>query len=65
MTPDQLNNLGAELFGWGWQTRLAEYLNVTSRTVRRWSAGDCCIPHATTIAIALLVKQRQPVGGSF
>lgn len=31
--------------GKGWQTKLAKLLDINPRTVRRWSSGDCLLPH--------------------
>jgi hypothetical protein len=32
----ELEQVGVDLFGWGWQTSLAKGLGVDGRTVRRW-----------------------------
>ena len=39
MTPEELRSAGRELYGYGWQTRLAEALMIDSSTVRRWVSG--------------------------
>ena len=36
MTPEQLSKICTLLYGRQWQTALANDLNVTDRTVRRW-----------------------------
>ncbi len=40
MTPEQLKQVGEALYGHEWQSRLARDLNISSRTVRRWAAGE-------------------------
>ena len=44
MTRDELKTAGRELFGNGWQTRLAEALGRDGSTVRRWVSGAIPIP---------------------
>ena len=46
MTADELRALGAALYGgaYGWQTAMAEWLGVSSRTVRRWLSGAAPVP---------------------
>ena len=51
MTPAQLKKAGAKLFGYGWQTRMAEHLNVDGSTVRRWISGAVPIPGPAEAAI--------------
>ena len=57
MTPEQLRDIGEELYGnWGWQTRMAEALRVDSSTVRRWLSGKVAIPGPVEVALELLLK---------
>lgn len=59
MTPDELRSAGQALYGrWGWQTRLAEALNVTPRTVRSWVSGDTEISGPVELAIQYLLEKR-------
>lgn len=44
MTPDQLANLGTQIWGRQWQTPMARHFEVTDRTVRRWASGQSPIP---------------------
>lgn len=44
MTRAEAERLGSYVWGHGWQTRLAEALDVQPRTVRRWIAADE-LPH--------------------
>jgi DNA-binding transcriptional regulator YiaG len=37
---ETIRRIGEALFGRQWQTDLAEALSVSSRTVRRWAAGE-------------------------
>jgi hypothetical protein len=48
------------LFGeWGWQTRLAEALEVDGSTVRRWISGVVPAPHPVKVAIRLMLEQAE------
>lgn len=59
MTPEQLREIGEELYGnWGWQTKLAEVLRVDSSTVRRWISGKVTIPGPVEVALELLLKEK-------
>jgi hypothetical protein len=40
MTPEELREIGEELFGTRWQTPLAQALPVSTRTVRYWLSGE-------------------------
>jgi hypothetical protein len=44
VTPDQLANLGTQIWGRQWQTPMARHVEVTDRTVRRWASGQSPIP---------------------
>ena len=50
ITPKELENIGLSLYGWGWQTKIAEYLGVSPRTIRRYMAGQP-IPLAVSLAV--------------
>lgn len=59
LTPDDLALAGAQLFGrWGWQTRLAEALEVDGSTVRRWVSGAVTVPQPAKVAIRLMLAAR-------
>ncbi len=59
LTPDELRVVGEELFGrWGWQTRLAEALEVDGSTVRRWVSGAVPIPHPVKHALRLMLENQ-------
>lgn len=51
MNADELKAAGRELFGHGWQTRLAERLGVDGSTVRRWVSGAVPVPNPAAAAI--------------
>ena len=40
MTPAELRSIGEKLYGPRWQTKLAEVLPVSTRTIRYWLSGD-------------------------
>ncbi|MBV9219643.1 MAG: hypothetical protein JO366_18385 [Methylobacteriaceae bacterium] len=61
LSPHDLRIAGEELFGtWGWQTRLAEALEVDGSTVRRWISGAVPPPHPVKVALRLLLEARGP-----
>lgn len=60
MTPEELRAAGKELFpAWGWQTRLAEALNVEGSTVRRWLAGSTPIPGPAAAAVQCFLERKR------
>jgi plasmid maintenance system antidote protein VapI len=56
MTPAELRAIGEDRYGPRWQTKLARWLKVNPRTVRRWLAGKTPIREAVAIAIRSLKK---------
>src|SRR5579883_1586871 len=44
MTRDELRHIGAALYGYGWQRRLAGEWGVNERTMRRWVAEPERLP---------------------
>ena len=59
LTPDGLKAVGETLFGeWGWQTRLAETLEVDGSTVRRWVSGAVSVPGPVKVALRLMLERR-------
>lgn len=59
MSPDELKSAGRELFGHGWQTRLAEHLGVDGSTVRRWVSGAVPVPNPAAAAIRAFLRIRK------
>ncbi|KQW86599.1 hypothetical protein [Brevundimonas sp. Root1279] len=60
LTPEDLALAGERLFGrWGWQTRLAEALEVDGSTVRRWVSGAVAVPNPAKVAIRLMLTARE------
>lgn len=52
MKPKELAEIGEKLWGnWGWQTRMAEALEVDGSTVRRWISGALPIPGPAAAAL--------------
>lgn len=64
MTADELKSAGRELFGHGWQTRLAEQLGVDGSTVRRWVSGAVPVPNPAAAAIRAFLRIRELTGGA-
>jgi DNA-binding transcriptional regulator YdaS (Cro superfamily) len=59
MSPDELKEAGRELFGNGWQTRLAEHLGVDGSTVRRWVSGAVPVPNPAGAAIRCFLDRKR------
>lgn len=53
-----IHDIGSLLYGPHWQTPLADALGVTSRTVRRWAAGEHDPPAGVWDDIGDLVSAR-------
>ncbi len=58
MTPEELRSACVELYGYGWQTRLAEALGVDGSTVRRWVSGAVPIPNPTAAAVRCFLDRK-------
>lgn len=59
LSPEDLCSIGEALFGrWGWQTRLAEALEVDGSTVRRWVSGAVPIPQPVKHALRLMLENE-------
>lgn len=56
MTVAELREIGLKLFGYGWQTRIAEALGINPRTVRTWVAGADPVPGPASVALRLMLK---------
>ena len=52
MTCEELRAAGAALFGYGWQSRMAELFGVTPKTVNTWANGHNPIPEWVELALA-------------
>jgi len=59
MSPKQLREAGVRLYGeYGWQTRLAEELEVDGSTVRRWVSGAVPVPRPVVKAIECFLQRK-------
>ncbi len=56
MTADELKLAGRALYGHGWQTRLADELDVDGSTVRRWVSGQVPVPGPAAAAIRCFLR---------
>lgn len=56
--PDDLKRVGEALYGYGWQTHLAAAIQVDTRTMRRWIAGDSPTPEGLRADLLRLLGQR-------
>ncbi len=56
MTPETLRAIGRALFGRFYIVQLAEELDVSERTVRRWLAGQFRIPKGLDDSLGAILK---------
>lgn len=64
MNPTELRRLAIEVVGErGWQTRLAERLEVDPSTVRRWISGAVPIPSVVGVALRCLAEKAIRASG--
>lgn len=62
MSRDEFIAIGIELNGgknWGWQTRLAEALEVDGSTIRRWVSGAVSVPGPAGAAVRCLRESKR------
>ncbi len=60
MNPEELRRLAILVVGEaGWQTRLAERLEIDASTVRRWVSGAVPIPNPVKIAMRCLAEKAE------
>lgn len=60
MTPDELRKACVKLYtAYGWQTRLAEALEVDGSTVRRWVSGAVPIPGPVAAAVKCFLERKR------
>jgi hypothetical protein len=59
MKPRELSEIAERLYGYGWQTRLAEALEVDGSTVRRWVSGAVPIPGPAAAAIKCFAREKE------
>lgn len=52
MHPEELKAAGLALYGYGWQSRMAELFSVTPKTVNMWANGHNPIPEWVELALA-------------
>ena len=59
MTVAELRAAGEELYGYGWQTRIAEALEIDGSTVRRWVSGAVPVPGPAAAAIRCFLDRKR------
>lgn len=60
MLPSEFRALAVQIVGErGWQTRIAERLEVDGSTVRRWISGAVPIPRTAAVALNALAQDHQ------
>lgn len=59
MSADLLREVGEALYGTRWYTDLARALDVSERTVRRWSSGSHAVPDGLWADLREAVQQRR------
>ncbi len=64
MDNEDFKRLGAELLGYGWQTRLAKALGIDASTVRRWVSGALPVQPGA-VAYLDMHAQRQSARGQY
>lgn len=58
MQKEELKRIGPRLYGFGWQTRMAEALGVDTSTVRRWVSGAVPIPNPVEAALRCFEREH-------
>jgi hypothetical protein len=61
MNRDELERLGALLFGYGWKSTLADVLEINRKTVSRWIADDA-VPAWAAERLRTMVTIAPPPG---
>jgi len=64
MTNDQFKEIGEDLYGYGWQSRLARALGMDGSTIRRWVSGSIPVPPSAN-AFLTMMTGRQIVRGAY
>lgn len=54
MSKKLLHKLGEQVFGAGWQSKLARHIDTNPRTVRRWASGDIPVPKVVLLYLQIL-----------
>lgn len=63
MEIDKFSQIGADLFGNSWQTRMARSLGVDGSSVRRWLSGKIAVPPVVEAYLETM-QQRQAARGA-
>lgn len=63
MTRDEMERLGALLFGYGWKSALADHMDINRKTVSRWIADDA-VPGWAADRLRAMVAIAPPPGST-
>ncbi|MGB9154383.1 MAG: hypothetical protein WCD70_14990 [Alphaproteobacteria bacterium] len=58
MSIAQLKKEGTRIWGKNWQTPMAQFLDVTDRTVRNWVSGKSPVKESVILALSTLKYPR-------
>lgn len=61
-TVDDFKRIGEDLYGYGWQTRLANTLGVDGSSVRRWVGSALPLPPYVTAFLGMMAQRQEALG---
>ena len=64
MKTDHFKEIGEDLYGYGWQSRLARALGMDGSTVRRWVSGAVPVPPSASAYLRMMCS-RQTTRGAY
>ena len=64
MTNEHFREIGEDLYGYGWQSRLARALGMDGSTIRRWVSGSIPVPPSAE-AFLEMMRSRQAARGAY
>jgi hypothetical protein len=58
MAKPKLHRLAEDVFGAGWQSKLARHIDTNPRTVRRWVSGEIPVPEVVILYLQKLKEEK-------